>query len=140
MLERLLIIIALSLIGVALYQVSRWWIVYRTRQLNQTDDPILRQIKRNATAIVYFTADFCTACHYQQKPALARLHEQWGDKLQVIEVDAEAQPELAKQWGVMSLPTTFVVSPDGTTQTVNYGVTQTAQLNLQVIKASQRSA
>lgn len=140
MLERFLILVALSIVGVGLYQLSRWWVVYRTRQLSQTDDPILRKLNGNAPAIIYFTADFCTACHYQQKPALARLHEQWGDALQIIEIDAEAQPELAKQWGVMSLPTTFVVSPDGTTQTVNYGVAQTAQLNLQAIKASQRSA
>ena len=139
MLERLLFLLVLSGVGVALYQISRWWLVYRTRQFNQTDDPILRKLNGDVSAIVYFTADFCTACKAQQRPALTRLREKWGADLQLIEIDVERQPELAKQWGVMSLPTTFVISQDGTTQSVNYGVAQTAQLNQQLNQANQRS-
>lgn len=140
MLERLFIGLALIGVGVALYQLSRWWLVYRTRQFTQMDDPVLRQLDGKNPAILYFTADFCTACKSQQKPALTRLREQWGDDMQIIIIDAERQPEIAKQWRVMSLPTTFVLSKDGTTQSMNFGVTQTAELNLQLIQAQQRSA
>lgn len=140
MLERLFIVLALSLLGVALYQLSRWWMIRRTRQFEQTDDPILSKLNGNAPALVYFTADFCMACKSQQVPAIHRLRKEWGDDLQYIQIDAEAQPELAKKWGVMSLPTTFIIDREGKTHSVNYGVTQTAQLNQQVLQANQRSA
>jgi thioredoxin-like negative regulator of GroEL len=51
------------------------------------------------------------------------VQERLGERLQVIEVDAAAHPEVAGQWGVMSVPTTFIVDANGQPRHVNHGVT-----------------
>jgi thioredoxin-like negative regulator of GroEL len=56
------------------------------------------------------------------KPALRRLIGELGNRFQVLEVDAERQPEAARYWKVMSVPTVFVLDPQGRPQHVHYGV------------------
>jgi thioredoxin-like negative regulator of GroEL len=51
-----------------------------------------------------------------------------GDRLQVVEIDAASQPEIAKQWGVLSVPTTFILDEDGKPRHVNHGITPTDKL------------
>jgi hypothetical protein len=45
-----------------------------------------------------------------------------GDRLQIVEIDAASQPEVASKWGVLSVPTTFVLDHKGQPQHVNHGV------------------
>jgi thioredoxin-like negative regulator of GroEL len=67
-----------------------------------------------------------------QRPAIQRLSERVGDDLRVIEIDAAEQPDLAVQWGVMSVPTTFVLDASGEPRYVNHGVTPMEKLLRQV--------
>jgi len=46
----------------------------------------------------------------------------------VIEVDAEARPDLANYWGVLSVPTTFIIDARGEPRRVNHGVASTDKL------------
>jgi hypothetical protein len=46
----------------------------------------------------------------------------------VIEIDATARPDLAKTWGVMSVPTTFLLDARGQARYVNNGVTRAEKL------------
>jgi len=55
----------------------------------------------------------------------------------VIEIDAAEQPDLAVQWGVMSVPTTFVLDAAGAPRFVNHGVTPTEKLLRQVATLGQ---
>jgi hypothetical protein len=50
----------------------------------------------------------------------------------VIEIDATDRPDLAKAWGVMSVPTTFLLDSHGEARFVNHGVTRAATLIRQV--------
>jgi len=52
--------------------------------------------------------------------------------LHVVEIDATEQPELASRWGVMSVPTTFVIDPSGALRHVNHGVARAEQLLMQI--------
>jgi thioredoxin-like negative regulator of GroEL len=52
----------------------------------------------------------------------------FGRWFQVIEVDASSQPDVAQEWGVMSVPTTFVIDASGKPRYVNHGVTNAATL------------
>ena len=79
-------------------------------------------------AIIYFTTPECMPCKMVQRPALKNLQGQLGDKLQVIEINAQEKPELAKDWGVLSVPTTFIVDPAGRPVHVNHGVTPANRL------------
>ncbi len=84
--------------------------------------------------IVYFTTPDCAPCKLVQRPALRRLEEMLESQLRVIEVNTHTDPEMAKEWGVMSVPTTFILDRHGKPQQVNYGVTPAEKLFEQVRK------
>jgi thiol-disulfide isomerase/thioredoxin len=78
--------------------------------------------------ILYFTTPECAPCRTVQRPALQRVQSEWGDRLQVIEVDATRRADLARRWGVLSVPTTFLLDASGKPRFVNHGVTRAEQL------------
>lgn len=84
--------------------------------------------KYGRPAILYFTAPNCMPCKTTQRPALQRLVEEIGDAVQIIEVDASEQIQLADYWGVLSVPTTFVIDAKGEPQQINHGVRLTDKL------------
>jgi thiol-disulfide isomerase/thioredoxin len=83
-------------------------------------------------AILYFTSPDCVPCRTIQRPALQKLQERLGDRLQVIEVNTYENPELASRWGVLSVPTTFIINPQGKLLHVNHGATRAEKLLEQV--------
>ena len=82
----------------------------------------------NKPLIVYFTTPDCAPCKTIQRPALNKLLTLMGDSVQVLEIDAIQRPDLAKQWGVMSVPTTFLLDARGEARYVNNGVTRVEKL------------
>jgi thiol-disulfide isomerase/thioredoxin len=82
----------------------------------------------NKPMIVYFTTPDCALCKTVQRPALSKLLTLTGDGVQLIEIDATQRPDLAKQWGVMSVPTTFILDARGEARYVNNGVTRVEKL------------
>src|SRR3546814_14268446 len=50
----------------------------------------------------------CVPCRTQQKPALDELLRRYPDRLEVREVDATVQPELAERFGIMTVTTTVL--------------------------------
>jgi len=53
--------------------------------------------------------------------------------VQVIEVNALNQPDAADRWGVLSIPTTFVLDGRGALREVNRGVAGTDTLKQQLL-------
>lgn len=64
--------------------------------------------------------------------ALRKITDLLGPKIQVVEIDASNQPEVARQWGVLSVPTTFVIDKKGKARFVNHGVTRADKLLHQI--------
>ena len=93
----------------------------------------------NKPVIVYFTTPDCAPCKTVQRPALSRVSQLLGDSLQVVEIDATERPDLAKQWGVMSVPTTFLLDARGEARYVNNGVTRAEKLMEQLESLSDYS-
>jgi thioredoxin 1 len=58
--------------------------------------------------LVDFTADRCAPCR-AQAPVLERLAANLRGKLRVVEVDADAMPELAQVYRVRGLPTLILL-------------------------------
>jgi thiol-disulfide isomerase/thioredoxin len=79
-------------------------------------------------AIIYFTTPTCAPCKTIQRPAIETLKVRLGENLQVIEIDASRQPRLAKEWGVISVPTTYIFDANGKPRYVNHGVANAAKL------------
>ncbi len=85
----------------------------------------------SAVQILNFSSADCSQCHKLQMPALRRLLEARDDVL-VLNVDAPNEPELAKRYQVLTVPTTVVLDAVGQAQAVNFGFAPTERLLAQV--------
>ena len=86
----------------------------------------------NKPVLVYFTTPDCVPCKTIQRPVINRVSHVLGEQLEVIEIDATERPDLAKAWGVMSVPTTFVLDTRGEARFVNNGVARAEKLLEQI--------
>ncbi len=75
-------------------------------------------------AVVLFTTPSCAECGTQR--ALLR-------GVRVIEVDASRRPEVARQFGVLTAPTTAILAPDGRVTAVNHGFAPADRLAAQLV-------
>jgi thiol-disulfide isomerase/thioredoxin len=86
----------------------------------------------NKPVLVYFTTPDCVPCKTIQRPAINRVSNVLGEGLEVVEIDATERPDLAKAWGVMSVPTTFLLDTRGEARYVNNGVARAEKLLEQI--------
>lgn len=116
-------------IGIIILGVTIYWLINQ-RLLTRAGNNINNLISPlpNKPVIVYFTTPDCVPCKTIQRPALDKLTSTFGDKLQVLEIDATERPDLAKTWGVMSVPTTFLLDSKGEARYVNNGVARAEKL------------
>ena len=70
--------------------------------------------------VVAFSTRHCGVCHFAQKPALTRL-AQLAQGVTVVEIDAGERPEVARAFGVLTVPTTVVFSASGKLLAANQG-------------------
>lgn len=77
------------------------------------------------TVLYFWTAD-CHQCRTAQAPTLQRLAQQ--APIHVVPVDAVAERGLADRFGVLTVPTTVVIAPDGAVRAVNHGFASLATL------------
>jgi thiol-disulfide isomerase/thioredoxin len=85
--------------------------------------------------ILYFTTPDCVPCKTQQRPAFKKLTQDFGVKVQIIEIDATQRPDLADYWGVLSVPTTFIIDSKLQPRGINHGVASAEKLKKQVESA-----
>jgi len=120
-------------IGVASYfAVTKLRLVLLRRTNRKRVDAGLENFRAGVPAILYFTTPTCAPCRTVQGPAIEELHAQYGDRLQVIQVDASERIELANQWGVLSVPTTFIIDAQGQPRHINNGVATAPKLRQQL--------
>ena len=91
--------------------------------------------QRQLPSILYFTGETCTICHTAQKPALRSLASGIDGNLEIREVDIAVEPELARRYRVMSLPTTIVLDADGQVTEINVGFASSDTLRRQLVGA-----
>ncbi|NKY97112.1 MULTISPECIES: thioredoxin [Nocardiopsis] len=54
--------------------------------------------------LVDFWADWCGPCK-QMAPVLDKLAEEYGDKIEVVKINTDKNPETPRSYNVLSLPT-----------------------------------
>jgi thioredoxin 1 len=58
--------------------------------------------------VVDFWAEWCAPCR-QLSPTIKALAEEYGDRIRVAKVDADASPTLAARYNVRALPTVLFI-------------------------------
>jgi thioredoxin-like negative regulator of GroEL len=140
LLVRLAIAVGLYLVGVAAYWGWNKFQLWRLSRAGTSRLLGLETMQAGVPGILYFTTPDCQVCITTQKPALARLVAEMAGGVQVVEVDATVRPELADYWGVLSVPTTFIIDGHGQPRHINHGVTGKEKLRRQIEDTRQTGA
>ena len=124
---------SLLAIGIIVVGMGAYWLVNQ-RLLVRARNNVFSLFKTfpNKPVLVYFTTPTCAPCKTVQRPAIDKIAKLLGEKLQVVEIDATQRPDLAKIWGVMSVPTTFLLDSRGEARYVNNGVARAEKLMEQI--------
>ena len=92
----------------------------------------LEGFRSGRPGILVFGSLSCPICVHAQAPAARKAADALGDTAQLVEVDVDVSPELAKRYGVVSLPTVFVLDAQGEPRRVYHGFVSAAELRSQV--------
>ena len=117
---RFIIALVIVVVAVGLYYLNNRLMLGRAPKdaLGEPGKPVL----------LYFTTPTCAPCKTVQKPAIMQLKEKLGEMFSIVEIDATEQPDMARRWGVLSVPTTFVIDSRGQARYVNHGVARADKL------------
>jgi thioredoxin-like negative regulator of GroEL len=96
-------------------------------------EPVAHQ--RPLPAVLYFTGEACTICHTAQRPALRSLAATIDPGIEIREIDIAIEPDMARRYRVMSLPTTIVLGAQGQVTDINVGFASGAVLRRQLVEA-----
>ncbi len=77
-------------------------------------------LKADKPVLVEFWATWCAPCR-MIAPVLEQLHTELGDKVRVVKIDTDANPQTPSSFGIMSIPT-LIIFKDGqpTDRTIGY--------------------
>lgn len=130
-LERLLILgIAAGLALVAL-AVWRACAARRLARLAACDAPeAVASIVDDGPALLYFTTETCAQCRFQQAPILRQLEASVA--IPVRTLDAVEHEQLARHYGILTVPTTVVLDRSRKPVAINHGLAPLHKLRQQV--------
>lgn len=100
-------------------------------------DAFARVLRENRVVLVDFQATWCGPCK-RMKPIIRELEKDYRGKVAVVEVDVDAQPQLADQYDVRGIPL-FLVFRDGKVADAISGAVLRAQL-VQALEKQLRAA
>jgi thioredoxin-like negative regulator of GroEL len=127
MLERFALLLALTGLVVLAVVVVRAWNGRRVRHLMDTENAVpfwdtLGEAPDGRPTLVTFSTPSCAACRSAQAPAVSAVEQELGAaEVRVIRVDAALRPEVARVFGVRTVPSTVVLAPAGRVVAVNQG-------------------
>jgi thioredoxin-like negative regulator of GroEL len=131
MIERLLlalmVVFAVAVAGfVAQEIVARW----RRKRLGS-----LTLAAARLPRLISFSTSGCGECRTQRR-ILDQVVSEWSGCVDIAYVDAADEPELARSFGVIVVPTTVVAAPDGRIIGVNGGLADAHRLLRQLSEAA----
>lgn len=131
MAERVLILLVVMGVALGLWQLWRYYLARRLATLAKSDTPaVLAGRLPPGPAILYFTGAHCAQCRLQQTPILTQLTTAAPINLHTI--DAVQEEQVARFYGVMTVPTTVILDRTHTPKAINHGLATLPQLRQQV--------
>jgi len=79
-----------------------------------------------------FTTPECTQCRLRQTPILEQLLSELDYPVVLHKVDALEREDLARQYGVLTVPTTVVLDATGRPRAINHGLATANRLRRQL--------
>lgn len=109
-------------------------VLVRRRGMQRAQNAIQRLgITPGILTVVYFWSPRCHLCRNAQKLILERIVEEYGEKyLRLISYNVDESSDIAKTWGVMTIPTTFIVDQSGEVLFANNGLATDGMLHRQL--------
>ena len=128
MYERLLITFAImAFSGAVLFLLKRRQIALANRASHRG-----KKISR-IPAIVYFWSNGCPVCKMTQKKILEEILAEYGkERLAFTAYNTDEALDVAKEWGVRTLPTTFLLDSTGAIKHINNGLIVSGDLRRQL--------
>jgi thiol-disulfide isomerase/thioredoxin len=137
--ERFALVLILGIVVALAVVLIRLWNARRARTLlaGAPDWDALGVQPDGRRTVIAFSTPSCAACHKAQAPAIDLARKQLGDDaVRVIRVDASKQPEAARAFGILTVPSTVVLAAGGhTVVAVNQGFAPSARLVQQLRSA-----
>ena len=124
LLERLLIIGILTVMGTGAFLVFKQW------QLNRINQGTTA-FAGGKPVLLYFRSDSCGTCPTQSR-YLDKLMAGENGRYTIQSINVDTEPDKAKQYGVMTLPTTMILDTSGQVKEINYGLTPSHKLEKQL--------
>jgi thioredoxin-like negative regulator of GroEL len=130
--ERVAIVLVLAVAVAVAVVATRRWNALRIDNLASTSAQLwdaLGESPDGRRALVAFSTPSCAACHTAQAPAITVAEQQLGaSTVRVIRIDASMQPDVARAFGVLTVPSTVVLEPAGRVVAVNQGFAPSRRL------------
>ncbi|MBN2348664.1 MAG: thioredoxin [Bacteroidales bacterium] len=89
-------------------------------------------IQSNTPVLVDFYADWCAPCK-MMTPVLKQLKENLGDKIKIIKINVDANPEISARYQIRSIPATMLFK-NGQVKWSGVGVLPAHQLQHSIIQ------
>ncbi|MGH2403512.1 MAG: thioredoxin family protein [bacterium] len=123
-------LLALGTLLAAAGAVWLWlvWRRHRTRRTGAQDLVLDYDVGRAGALVLAFTTPDCVPCKTVQRPALESLERQFPGRIVMREIDALDAPHLARRFGILTVPSTVVVGPDGEIRAINHGAATAERL------------
>lgn len=87
--------------------------------------------KGKKPAVLDFYADWCGPCR-QLSPRIEALAKKYAGQIDVYKINIDNEAELARVFGVQSIPMLLFIGTDGSTPTVSQGALSTENLEAEV--------
>lgn len=142
--ERVAVLAALGMLVAALVLSGRWLARRRLSRLRTLGPAALWEalgsVPDGRPTVVAFSTPTCAACRTAQQPALSALEERSRDGVRILQVDASRRPQVARTFGVLTVPATVILDADGAVLAANHGLATAERLATQLGMAGDQAA
>ena len=139
--ERLALLLGLAALVILAVVLVRAWNTHHIKNLLANENAAtfwdsLGEAPDGRPTLVAFSTPSCAACRTAQAPAVSVVEQRLGTaEVRVIRVDAALHPEVARTFGVQTVPSTVVLAPAGRVIAVNQGFAPSTRLVEQLQRA-----